>query len=90
MQWCMLHASEYNWDIWVVLPALQGSGSGGTKTLAEHPVAMDFVLSTKDPDNVPWKAPLPPRQSEPPGAPEHGHTCVPSPSSRKASEATPL
>ena len=78
MQWCMLHASEYNWDIWVVLPALQGSGSGGTKALAEHPVAMDFVLSTKDPDNVPWKG----------GG--GGHTCVPSPSSRKASEATPL
>ena len=56
----MLHASEYNWDIWVVLPALQGSGSGGTKALAEHPVAMDFVLSIKDLDNVPWKAPLPP------------------------------
>ena len=43
----------------MVLPALQGSGSGGTKTLAEDPVAMDFVLSIRDLDNVPWKAPLP-------------------------------
>lgn len=47
----------------MVLPALQGSGSGGTKTWAEDPVAMDFGLPIRDPDNVPWK-----RGSHPPAS----------------------
>lgn len=57
LQWCLLHAPEYNCDSCVVLPALQGPVSGGNETLAEDPVAFDFVLSIRDPDKVPWEDP---------------------------------